>query len=84
MKLLSGFGFGIPLGVVAGMLAVQRQTRARPGPGMRGALWASRALAANFVLVLAVDSEGPVYAATLTASTRCSRLPRPLPCCATG
>jgi signal transduction histidine kinase len=68
VKLLSGFGFGIPLGVIAGMLAVQRQTRARPGPGMRGALWASRALAANFVLVLAVDSEGPVYAATLTAS----------------
>jgi signal transduction histidine kinase len=35
---------------------------------MRAALWASRALAANFVLVLALDPEGPVYAATLTAS----------------
>jgi signal transduction histidine kinase len=68
VRLLNGFGFGIPLGVVAGMLAVQRQARARPGPGMRAALWASRALAANFVLVLALDPEGPVYAATLTAS----------------
>src|SRR5918995_1072653 len=35
---------------------------------MRSALWASRALAANFVLVLVLDPEGPVYAATLTAS----------------
>ncbi len=69
VKLLGGFGFGIPLGVVAGMLAVHRQARARPGPGMRAALWASRALAANFVLVLALDPDGPVYAATLTAST---------------
>jgi signal transduction histidine kinase len=68
VKLLSGFGFAVPVGVVAGMLAVQRQARARPGPGMRAALWASRALAANFVLVLALDPEGPVYAATLTAS----------------
>jgi two-component system NarL family sensor kinase len=68
VSLLQGFGFGIPVGVVAGMLAVQRQARARPGPGMRAALWASRALAANFVLVLALDPEGPVYAATLTAS----------------
>ena len=65
---LEGFGFAIPLGVVAGMLAVQRQARARPGPGMGMALWASRALAANFVLVLVLDAEGPVYAATLTAS----------------
>ena len=39
---LGVFGFGIPLGVVAGMLAVQRQARRRPGPGMRAALWASR------------------------------------------
>ena len=68
VTLLEGFGIVIPMGVVAGMLAVQRQARARPGPGMRGALWASRALAANFVLVLALDPEGPVYAATLTAS----------------
>jgi two-component system NarL family sensor kinase len=68
VRLLGGFGFGIPVGVVAGMLAVQRQARARPGPGMRAALWASRALAVNFVLVLALDSEGPVYAVTLTAS----------------
>jgi signal transduction histidine kinase len=68
VSLLQGFGFGIPVGVVAGMLAVQRQARARAGPGMRPALWASRALAANFVLVLALDPEGPVYAATLTAS----------------
>jgi signal transduction histidine kinase len=66
--LLRVFGFGIPVGVVAGMLAVQRQARARPGPGMRPALWASRALALNFVLVLALDPEGPIYAATLTAS----------------
>ena len=68
VRLLEGFGFGIPLGVVAGMLAVQRQSRARAGPGMRPALWASRALAANFVLVLAIDPEGPVYAVTLTTS----------------
>jgi signal transduction histidine kinase len=68
VELLEGFGFGIPVGVVAGMLAVQRQSRARPGPGMRAALWASRALAANFVLALVLDAEGPVYAATLTAS----------------
>ena len=68
VTLLEGFGIVIPMGVVAGMLAVQRQARARPGPGMRLALWASRALAANFVLVLALDPEGPVYAATLTAS----------------
>ena len=68
VTLLEGFGIVIPMGVVAGMLAVQRQARARPGPGMRAALWASRALAANFVLVLALDPEGPVYAATLTAS----------------
>jgi signal transduction histidine kinase len=66
--LLEGFGFGIPVGVVAGMLAVQRQARARPGPGMRAALWASRALAVNFLLVLALDPDGPVYAVTLTAS----------------
>src|SRR5215211_2415935 len=68
VRLLDGLGFGIPGAVLAGMLAVQRQARARPGPGMRAALWASRALAANFVLVLALDPEGPVYAATLTAS----------------
>src|SRR5918994_866423 len=68
VRLLDVFGFGIPVAVVAGMLAVARQVRARPGPGMRSALWASRALAANFVLVLVLDPEGPVYAATLTAS----------------
>ena len=66
---LQGFGFGIPVGVVAGMVAVQRQARGRQRPGMRAALWASRALAFNFVLVLAlVDEEGPVYGVTLTAS----------------
>jgi signal transduction histidine kinase len=68
VKALEGFGFAIPVGVVAGMLAVQRQARARPGPGMRPALWASRALAANFVLVVALVPDGPVFAATLTAS----------------
>jgi two-component system NarL family sensor kinase len=68
VRVLEGFGFVIPVGVVAGMLAVQRHARARPGPGMRVALWASRALAANFVLVLALDPDGPVYAATLTGS----------------
>jgi signal transduction histidine kinase len=65
--LLNIFGFVIPVGVVGGMVAVQRQASARPGPGMRAALWASRALAANFVLVLAIEP-GAVYAATLTAS----------------
>jgi signal transduction histidine kinase len=65
---LDAFGFGIPVGVLAGMLAVQRQATARPGPGMRAALWASRLLAANFVLGFALDAAGLVYAATLTAS----------------
>ena len=52
---LGVLGFGIPLGVVAGMVAVQVRARRRPEPGMRAALWASRGLAANFVLCLALN-----------------------------
>ena len=56
---LGVFGFGIPLGVVAGMVAVQVRARRRPEPGMRAALWASRGLAANFVLCLALNLTTP-------------------------
>ena len=71
---LGVFGFGIPLGVVAGMVAVQVRARRHPEPGMRAALWASRGLAANFVLCLALNltssplADGAFYAATLTTS----------------
>ena len=71
---LGVFGFGIPLGVVAGMVAVQVRARRRPEPAMRAALWASRGLAANFVLCLALNltdsplADGAFYAATLTTS----------------
>jgi two-component system, NarL family, sensor kinase len=61
-------GFGVPVGVVAGMVAVHRRTRLQSGPGMRLAVWAARLLALNFVLVLVLNAAGPVYAATLTAS----------------
>jgi signal transduction histidine kinase len=62
------FGFGIPLAVVAGKIAVHRRARLQAGPGVRLAVWATRLLAINFVLVLVLDSSGPVYAATLTGS----------------
>jgi signal transduction histidine kinase len=62
------FGFGIPVAVVAGMIAVHRRARLQTGPGVRLAVWATRLLALNFVLVLVLDSSGPVYAATLTGS----------------
>jgi two-component system NarL family sensor kinase len=62
------FGFGIPVAVVAGMVAVHRRARLRPGPGTDLAVWATRVLALNFLLVLVLDSSGPVYAATLTGS----------------
>jgi two-component system, NarL family, sensor kinase len=65
---LGVFGFAIPVAVVAGMVAVQRRARSLPGPGVRLAVWAARVLALNFLFVLLVDEEGPVYAATLTAS----------------
>jgi signal transduction histidine kinase len=65
---LGVFGLVIPVAVVAGMVAVQRRARSLPGPGVRLAVWAARVLALNFLLVLVVDEEGPVYAATLTAS----------------
>jgi two-component system, NarL family, sensor kinase len=71
---LGVFGFGIPLAVVAGMVAVQVRARRRPEPAMRAALWASRGLAANFVLCLALNltdsplADGAFYAATLTTS----------------
>ena len=61
-------GFGVPVGVVAGMVAVHRRARLQSGPGVRLAIWAARLLALNFVLVLVLNSDGPVYAATLTAS----------------
>jgi two-component system NarL family sensor kinase len=62
------FGFGIPIAVVAGMIAVHRRARLQAGPGVRLAVWATRVLALNFLLVLVLDSSGPVYAATLTGS----------------
>jgi two-component system NarL family sensor kinase len=68
VDVLGVFGFGIPIAVIAGMLAVHRRARLQPGPGARLAVWATRVLALNFVLVLVFDSSGPVYAATLTAS----------------
>jgi hypothetical protein len=66
VDVLGVFGFGVPIGVVAGMVAVQRRARSQTGPGVRLAVWASRILALNFVLVL--NTDGPVYAATLTTS----------------
>lgn len=71
---LGVFGFGLPLGVVAGMVAVQVRARRDSRRGVRAALWASRALAANFVLCLALNvTDSPLaddafYAATLTTS----------------
>ncbi len=66
---LGVFGFGIPVGVVAGMVAVHVRARRSPDRAMRAALWASRGLAANFVLCLALTAERTaVYAATLTTS----------------
>ena len=51
------------------MVAVHRRARSQPGPGMRLAVWATRLLALNFVLVLALNASGAVYAATLTTVT---------------
>jgi signal transduction histidine kinase len=68
VDVLGVFGFGVPIGVVAGMVAVQRRARSQTGPGVRLAVWASRILALNFVLVLVLNTDGPVYAATLTTS----------------
>ena len=65
---LGVFGFGIPVGVVAGMVAVHVRARRSPDRAMRAALWAARGLAANFVLCLALTAEEAVYAATLTTS----------------
>ncbi len=62
-------GFGVPIGVVAGMVAVHVRARRDQGPGMRAGLWAARLLAANFVLWIALHdvAGGAVYAVTLTA-----------------
>ena len=68
VDVLGVFGFGIPVAVIAGMIAVHRRTRSQPDAGTRLALWASRALALNFALALVLDANGAVYAATLTAS----------------
>jgi signal transduction histidine kinase len=71
---LGAAGVGIPLGVIASMIAVQQRAAHHPGPGMRAALWAARALAANFVLWVILASvgagleDGPLYGATFTAS----------------
>ena len=72
IEALGALGVGVPLGVVAGMVAVHR--RACSDSALRPALWASRALAANFVLCLALNvtgsplADGAFYAATLTVS----------------
>ena len=68
IDVLGVFGFGIPVAVIAGMVAVQRRVRSDSDPGARLALWATRALALNFALVLVLDTGGAVYGATLTAS----------------
>jgi signal transduction histidine kinase len=65
---LGVFGFCVPVAVVAGMVAVHRRAQVETGPGVRLAVWAARLLALNFALLLVLDSEGPVYAATLTGS----------------
>jgi signal transduction histidine kinase len=62
------FGFGVPLAVLAGMVAVHRRSRPPAWPGARLPVWSARILAVNFVLALAVDADGPIYAATLTGS----------------
>ncbi len=68
VNLLGVFGFAIPLAVVAGAVAVHRRARGRPEPGVRLAVWATRLLALNFMLVFVLDTAGPFYAATLTGS----------------
>ena len=65
---LGVFGFCVPVAVVAGMVAVHRRARSQNGPGVRLAVWAARLLALNFALVLVLDTNGAVYAATLTGS----------------
>jgi signal transduction histidine kinase len=71
---LGAAGVGIPLGVIASMIAVQRRAAHRRDPGMRAALWAGRGLAANFVLWVLLSSvgtgleDGTLYGATFTTS----------------
>ena len=72
IEALGVFGFGVPVGVVAALIAIHRRASARPEPGMRGALWAARALVGNiaiWLILAAVDpdlTDGPLYAATFT------------------
>ncbi|MEO8690588.1 MAG: sensor histidine kinase [Solirubrobacteraceae bacterium] len=71
---LDAAGVGVPLGVIASMVAVHRRAGRRPDPGMRAALWAARGLAANFVLWAILSTagaglaDGPLYAVTFTSS----------------
>ena len=74
VDVLGAAGVGIPLGVIASMVAVQRRAAHRRDPGMRAALWAARGLAANFALWVILSmigaglEDGPLYGATFTAS----------------
>lgn len=65
---LGVLGFCVPVAVVAGMVALHRRARSLRGPGVRLAVWAARLLALNFALALVLETNGAVYAATLTAS----------------
>ena len=70
----NNIGIVLPLAVVAGMVAVNRRARGTQDVSVRAALWASRLLAANFVLCLMLNltqsplADGAFYAVTLTTS----------------
>jgi signal transduction histidine kinase len=74
VDVLGGAGVGIPFGVIASMVAVQRRAAHRRDPGMRAALWAARGLAANLVLWVVLSAtgtgleNGPLYGAAFTTS----------------
>ena len=71
---LGGAGVGIPLAVIASMIAVQQRAAHRRDPGMRAALWAARGLAGTFVLWVILSAvgpgleDGPLYGAVFTTS----------------
>jgi hypothetical protein len=59
VDVLGVFGFGIPIGVVAGTIAVHRRARLQAGPGVRLAVWAARVLALNFCSCSCSTRAGP-------------------------